>query len=77
MGVTNFNQLVNGIFAKLRTAISIPEVGITILENPSPHVNAKTAVCLVIPIKSASGAINGIVTAACPEPDGMKKLRVV
>lgn len=74
-GKTNFTHLTKGTFAKLRTAIKIPEVGIIIFEKPSPLVNANTAVCLVIPMRSASGAISGIVTAACPEPEGIKKFK--
>jgi len=42
----------------------IPDVGMTMFEKPSPHVKAKTAVCLVSPRTSARGDINGIVTAA-------------
>ena len=72
-GRTNFSHFVYGTFAIASTAIKMPDVGITIFENPSPQVNAKTAVCLVIPIRSDRGAIKGIVTAACPEPDGIKQ----
>ena len=60
----NFNHFIKGTFARLNTAIRIPEVGIIIFEKPSPQVDAKTAVWLVMPIKSAIGAIRGIVTAA-------------
>ena len=76
-GNTNFTHLAKGTFARLNTAIRIPEVGIIRFENPSPHVNANTAVWRVMPTKSAKGAINGIVTAACPEPEGIKKFKVV
>jgi len=76
-GKTNFNHFTNGILAIARTAISVPEVGMIWFENPSPHVKANTAVCLVIPSRSESGAIKGIVTAACPDPDGIKKFKVV
>lgn len=67
----------NGIFAIESIAIKIPEVGMIVLENPSPQVKAKTAVCRVIPRRSDKGAIIGIVTAACPDPEGMKKFSVV
>ena len=51
-------------------------VGQNILENPSPNWNASTAICLCMPMESARFAIIGMDTAACPEPDGMKKLRM-
>ena len=63
-GNTNFTHFINGTFARLNTAIRIPEVGIIIFEKPSPQVKAKTAVCLVMPTRSAKGAMSGIVTAA-------------
>ncbi len=44
------------------------------LQNPSPKLKASTAVCLLIPIRSATGTIIGIVVAACPEPLVIKKL---
>ena len=50
------------------------DVGQNIFENPSPNWNASTAVCLVSPMASARGAMIGIDVAACPEPDGIKKL---
>ncbi len=58
-------------------AIKTPDVGMIVLENPSPQVNANTAVVLLSSKTSASGAIKGIVTAAWPEPDGIKKLSVL
>ena len=74
-GIINFSHFVYGIFAKESIAINIPDVGIIVFENPSPHVNAKTAVCLLTPSISDKGASSGIVTAACPDPDGMKKFK--
>jgi len=56
-------------------AIKYPDVGVKRLMIPSPRVKAKTAVCLVTPMKSASGAMMGIVTAALPEPEGTTTLR--
>ncbi|CDA92582.1 unknown [Firmicutes bacterium CAG:238] len=47
------------------------------LDKPSPNWNARTAVSLVMPRRSAIGAMIGMDTAAWPEPDGMKKLRIV
>ena len=77
IGNTNFTHFVKGTFAKLSTAIKMPDVGIIRFENPSPQVKAKTAVCRVTPTRSDNGAMSGIVTAACPEPDGIKKFNVV
>ena len=54
----------------------IPDVGMTVFEKPSPHVNAKTAVWRVRPRTSERGAMSGMVTAAWPDPEGMKKLRI-
>ena len=76
-GKANLNHFTKGTFAKLNTAIRIPEVGIIMFEKPSPQVKAKTAVCRVMPSKSAKGAISGIVTAAWPEPDGIKNFNVL
>ena len=44
------------------------------LAKPSPNWNASTAVCRLMPTRSASGAMIGMVTNAWPLPDGMKKL---
>ncbi len=76
-GKTNLSHFVYGTFEIASTAIKVPEVGMTMFEKPSPHVNANTAVCLVTPMRSDNGAISGIVTAACPEPEGIKKFNVV
>ena len=47
------------------------DIGITWFPNPSPKLNANTAVCLVMPTISATGVKIGITTAARPEPDVM------
>ena len=69
----NRNQRLYGIPAIARTPMSTYCVGIRILLNPSPNWKASTATCLLTPTRSASGAIIGMVTKACPLPDGMKK----
>ena len=50
-------------------------VGTIMFVNPSPNWNARTAVCCGTPVSVASGDMIGIVTKACPDPDGMKKLQ--
>ena len=50
-----------GTLAMPSDAMRIAEVGMIMLEKPSPHVNAKMAVCLVSPSTSANGAMSGIV----------------
>jgi hypothetical protein len=40
----------------------------------SANWKAKTAVCLVIPTRSPSGAMMGMVRAACAVPEWTKKL---
>ena len=67
----NFSATLQVDLETIRYPINAEEVGRTELENPSPNWNARTAVCLVIPIRSATGTINGMVTAACPAPDVM------
>ncbi len=57
-------------------AIKMPLVGMIELLKPSPQVKAKTAVWRVMPRVSESGAINGMVTAAGPLPEGLSRLRV-
>ena len=76
-GSINFNQFLNGILAMPNMAIRMPDVGIMVLAKPSPQVKAKMAVLRVMPNRSAKGAISGMVVAACPDPDGIKKLRMV
>src|SRR5699024_12097986 len=73
-GSINRNHFTQDTPATAILAIKIPEVGAIVLVNPSPILYASTAVCLVIPIISAKGAIIGITIAACPLPDVIIKL---
>ena len=75
-GKTKLNHFSNGILARISLAISTPLVGIIMFDNPSPNMKASTAVWRDIPNKSDIGVINGIETKACPEAEGIKKLRV-
>ena len=74
-GNMNLSHRSYGMPASPNIAIKMPEVGMIVLDRPSPQVNANTATCLDRPKTSAKGAIIGMVTAAWPEPDGMKKLK--
>ena len=56
-------------------AAALAEAGVTMFGRRSPHGYAGTAVWRLMPSRSASGAISGIVTAAWPDPDGTKTLR--
>ena len=76
-GTINLSHFSYGIPARPSIAIKMPDVGIMVFDRPSPQVKANTATCRERPKTSAKGAIIGIVTAACPEPDGIKKLRKV
>ena len=74
-GNMNLSHCLKGTSAMPNIAINIPEVGMMVFAKPSPQVKAKMAVCRVMPSKSANGAISGIVVAACPDPEGMKKFK--
>ena len=52
-----------------------PEAGVIQFVKASPKVKAKTAVCLVRPTMSASGAMIGMEMAACPELEGTRRLK--
>ena len=73
-GISHFAYFVQSVFAIAREPIRVPAVGKRQLEKPSPNWNACTATCLVMPARSATGTISGITAAACPEPDGIKRL---
>ena len=73
-GKIHLIHLDQGIPATPKQAINTPLVGNMAFENPSPNWKIKIDVCGVIPTNSPSGAIIGIVNAACPEPDEIKKL---
>jgi hypothetical protein len=62
-----------GIFAAPRTPMVTAEVGRMGFTN-SHSWKAKTAVCRVIPTRSARGAMMGMVRAAWAVPEWMKKL---
>ena len=47
------------------------------MQNPSPKLKARMAVCLVIPSRSASGIMIGITTEAWPEPEVINTLIMV
>ena len=70
----NLIHLDHSIFAIAREPIKHPEVGTIRLVNASPSWNARTEVWRETPRRSASGAMIGMVIAACPEPDTTKKL---
>ena len=76
-GKIYLNHFSKGTSAIPRIAIRTPFVGIIMFENPSPDINARTAVCHVIPYKSASGTIKGMETIAWPEAEGIKKFNNV
>ena len=63
-GSSHFAHLIHGTPATARLAISGPEVGKMLLENPSPNWNDWTATCRVTPIMSASGVWIGMMIAA-------------
>lgn len=69
------NQLDQSSRAAPSVPISAADVGTMMFVKPSPSWKARTATCLVTPAMSANGAINGIVRAACPDPDTTKKLK--
>ena len=52
-------------------------VGHKMFERPSPNWKARTATWRLMPKRSASGAMIGILVAAWPEPDGIRKLSSV
>ena len=72
-GSMNLTHLSYGMLPIARTPMVTPLVGKILVNSPSPNWNANTAVWRVIPIRSARGAIRGMVRAAWPEPDGTKK----
>ena len=74
-GARNLNHFLYGIWQIASAAINSPLVGVMTFVNASPNWNASTEVCLDIPSRSDNGAINGIVIAACPDPDGTRKFR--
>lgn len=73
-GKIHLTHFDHGIPATPKQAINTALVGKIAFENPSPNWKIKIDVCGVIPTNSPSGAIIGIVNAACPEPDEIKKL---
>ena len=76
-GARYFIQVLNDIVPHIAKAARIsPPVGAITFVKASPNWKARTAVCLVIPIISAKGAIIGIVIAAWPEPDGTTTLNL-
>ena len=75
-GRNHFAHLIHDTLATAKLAINGPDVGYKTFENPSPNWNARTLTCLVIPIISASGVCIGIIIAACPLPEGTKKLKI-
>ena len=72
-GKIHLNHFEYGTLASPKHARSIPLVGYSAFENPSPNWKISTLNCLEIPSKSPSGTSIGIVSAACPEPDETKK----
>lgn len=72
-GTINLNHFSNGTIAIPIIAINTPFVGMIMFEKPSPDIKASTAVCRVMPNKSAKGTIKGIETIACPDAEGIKK----
>ncbi len=60
-----------------RHPIRTPDVGVSILVNPSPNWNASTTAWREILVKSANCVIIGIVRAAFADPDGITILRAV
>lgn len=63
-GRINLNHFSNGTLASHSIAINTPLVGIIILDNPSPSINASTAVCQDMPNRSDIGVIKGMETRA-------------
>jgi hypothetical protein len=51
-------------------------VGISMFVKPSPIWNARTEIWRVTPTRSPSGAIRGMVTKACPLPEGTKRFSI-
>lgn len=76
-GHMNLNHFSYGTLPIDRYPINTAEVGMIEFVKPSPNWNAITAVCLVIPNKSDSGIIIGIVAEACPLPEGIKKFIII
>src|SRR5699024_8490690 len=72
-GSAHFTHFTQGILASAKDAMRTLPVGVRILDMASPIWKAKTAVCLVTPVKSANGVISGIVKAARPLPEGTTK----
>ena len=76
-GRNHFAHVVQGIFAIAMAAIISVDVTVMLFEKASANWKQRTAVCLVTPTTSARGAMIGIVSAACPEPELTMKLIIV
>ena len=65
-----FHHCPNEILHTASPATVIPAVGLIIFVNILEYCNTVTADSGLAPIKSANGAISGIVNAACPDDEG-------
>lgn len=74
-GAAYLYHFVTGIFIMPHIIQTI--VGQNRFEYPSPNWKARTATCLLMPQRSARGVMIGMDIAACPGPEGTKKIQKI